>query len=78
MRAAFSLPFLEGAFGVQIDWDGDRFLAGDRQIGAAELADAIKDRLSELGDPPSPTCCLRNGHRRAPTSCRRVQTTPSC
>ncbi len=54
VRAAYSLPFLEGAFGVQIDWDGEHFRAGDRQIDAGELAAQIKIRLGELGDPPSP------------------------
>ncbi len=54
VRAAFSLPFLEGAFGVQIDWDDEHFLAGDRRIDAAELAAAINTRLGQLGDPPPP------------------------
>ncbi len=54
VRHAYSLPFLEGAFGVQIDWDGEYFWAGDRQITATELAAQVKIRLAELGDPPSP------------------------
>ena len=54
VRAAYSLPFLDGAFAVQIDWDGAHFLAGDQQIDAAELAAQLTVRLGELGDPPSP------------------------
>ncbi len=54
VRAAFSVPFFEGAFGVQIDWDGDHFLVGNRRIDATELGAAINTRLSQLGVPPAP------------------------
>ena len=54
VRASNSVPFLEGAFGVQIDWDGRHFLAGDKEIDATQLAAAINDRLAQLGDPPAP------------------------
>ncbi len=67
VRAAFSLPFLEGAFGIQIDWDGDHFLAGDREIDAIELAAAINTRLGELGDPPSPDLLPEERPPPAPT-----------
>jgi hypothetical protein len=54
VRAAFSVPFINGGFGVQADWDGHRFLAGDRGLDPAGLAAEITARLGELGPAPDP------------------------
>ncbi|MDT5028831.1 MAG: hypothetical protein QOE61_5257, partial [Micromonosporaceae bacterium] len=54
VHAASSLPFLNGGFAVQIDWDGRTFLAGDRRLDVAELAAEVSKRLGELGTAPDP------------------------
>ena len=54
VRATFSVPFLAGGFGVQADWDGHHFRAGNRRLSPAQLADEINVRLSQLAPPPDP------------------------
>ena len=48
------MPFLAGGFGVQADWDGRHFRAGNRELSPAQLADEIKTRLGQLPPPPAP------------------------
>ncbi|HEY2577122.1 MAG TPA: hypothetical protein VGI74_12530, partial [Streptosporangiaceae bacterium] len=64
VRAAFSLPFMSGGFAAQVDWDGQHFRAGNRNLTPAQLAAEINTRLGQLGPPPPPD--LPEDERPAP------------
>ena len=53
VRATHSPPFLSNGFGVQADWDGRHFLAGDRELTPLQLAAEIETRLGHLPPPPA-------------------------
>ncbi|HMH90163.1 MAG TPA: hypothetical protein VK586_03670, partial [Streptosporangiaceae bacterium] len=54
LRAASSVPFLNGMFGVQVHSADGTFHNGEQPLTTAELAAQIKIRLSQLPDPPPP------------------------
>ena len=54
LLAAHLVPFLNRAFAVQVDLVDGHFMIGENRVTVGQLAEGIRQRLSELGPEPPP------------------------